>query len=41
MPLNTETKRIVGVYEYTDADVNIGVKEFLRQMSTHWDKAGG
>ncbi|KAJ9155468.1 Phosphotransferase [Pleurostoma richardsiae] len=38
MPLNTETKRIVGVYEYTDADVNIGVKEFLRQMSEGLEK---
>ena len=32
MALTTETKRVVGLYEYTDKDVNQGVTEFLRQM---------
>lgn len=32
MALTTETKRVVGQYEYTDKDVNQGVTEFLRQM---------
>lgn len=34
MPLAAETKRIVDQFEYTDDDVNKGVKEFLRQMGT-------
>lgn len=32
MALAAETKAIVGQYDYTDEDVNKGVKEFLRQM---------
>jgi hypothetical protein len=34
MALEAETKSIVKQFEYTDDDVNKGVKEFLRQMST-------
>jgi hypothetical protein len=33
-PLVAETEAIVKQFEYTDEDVNKGVKEFLRQMST-------
>jgi len=33
MGLEAETKTIVSQFEYTDEDVNKGVKEFLRQMS--------
>lgn len=32
MAMVEETKRIVAQFEYTDEDVNKGVKEFLRQM---------
>jgi hypothetical protein len=32
MALAAGTKTIVAQYEYTDDDVNKGVKEFLRQM---------
>jgi len=32
MALAAETKKIVTLFEYTDDDVNKGVKEFLRQM---------
>lgn len=32
MALATETKDIVSQFELTDADVNKGVQEFLRQM---------
>ena len=32
MSLASETKRLVAQFEYTDEDVNIGVKEFLRQI---------
>lgn len=32
--LTEETKRIVAQFDYTDDDVNKGVQEFLRQMST-------
>ena len=32
MALAAETKRVVSLFEYTDNDVNKGVKEFLRQM---------
>ncbi|KIH91505.1 hexokinase [Sporothrix brasiliensis 5110] len=32
MALAAETKRIVAQFEYSDTDVNIGVKEFLRQI---------
>ncbi|KAI0172780.1 putative glucokinase [Hypoxylon sp. FL1284] len=33
MALAEETKRITAQFEYTDEDVNKGVKEFLRQMN--------
>ncbi|OAA62471.1 glucokinase [Niveomyces insectorum RCEF 264] len=33
MPLEAETKRIVAQFEYSDEDVNIGVKEFLRELN--------
>lgn len=32
MALAAETKAIVAQFEYTDENVNLGVKEFLRQM---------
>lgn len=32
MSLEAETKSVVAQFEYTDEDVNKGVKEFLRQM---------
>lgn len=32
MALAVEAKRIVAQFEYSDADVNVGVKEFLRQI---------
>jgi len=32
MALAAETKAIVAQFDYTDEDVNKGVKEFLRQM---------
>jgi hexokinase len=32
MALAAETRSIVAQYDYTDEDVNLGVKEFLRQM---------
>jgi len=32
MALAAETKNVVAEFEYTDEDVNKGVKEFLRQM---------
>jgi len=32
MALETETKNIVAKLDYSDDDVNNGVKEFLRQM---------
>ncbi|TLD22140.1 hypothetical protein PspLS_08174 [Pyricularia sp. CBS 133598] len=40
MPLEAETKRIVDQFEYTDDDVNKGVKEFLRQMEEGLAKDG-
>lgn len=36
MALAAETKRIVAQFEYSDADVNIGVKEFLRQIGMYF-----
>lgn len=33
MALAAETKRITAQFEYSDADVNKGVLEFLKQMS--------
>jgi len=33
MALIEETKRLVSQFDYSDEDVNKGVKEFLRQMS--------
>lgn len=33
MALIEETKRLVTQFDYSDEDVNKGVKEFLRQMS--------
>jgi hexokinase len=35
MELKTETERVVAQFEYTDKDVNKGVKEFLRQMGEY------
>jgi hexokinase len=32
MALEAETASIVAKFDYTDEDVNKGVKEFLRQM---------
>jgi hexokinase len=32
MALAEETKSIVAQFNYTDEDINKGVKEFLRQM---------
>ncbi|CAK7217360.1 glucokinase [Sporothrix bragantina] len=40
MALATETKRLVAQFEYTDEDVNIGVKEFLRQLDEGLSKNG-
>ncbi|OIW30863.1 putative glucokinase [Coniochaeta ligniaria NRRL 30616] len=40
MALAAETKAIVGQYDYTDEDVNKGVKEFLRQMGEGLEKDG-
>ncbi|KAL1891744.1 glucokinase [Sporothrix stenoceras] len=40
MALAAETKRIVAQFEYSDADVNIGVKEFLRQIDEGLEKSG-
>ena len=33
MALAAETKRITAQFDYSDADVNKGVLEFLKQMS--------
>ena len=35
MALAAETKAIVAQFDYTDEDVNKGVKEFLRQMGQY------
>ncbi|KAL2262431.1 hypothetical protein VTK26DRAFT_1334 [Humicola hyalothermophila] len=40
MSLEAETKSIVAQFEYTDEDVNKGVKEFLRQMQVGLEKDG-
>jgi len=32
MALEAETKKVVAKFDYTDEDVNKGVKEFVRQM---------
>lgn len=43
MALAEETKRIVGSFDLSDADLNTGVKEFLRQMgefSLPWASPG-
>lgn len=32
MALETQTKTVVGQFDYSDEDVNKGVQEFLRQM---------
>lgn len=32
MALETQTKTVVGQFDYSDEDVNKGVVEFLRQM---------
>lgn len=32
MALAVETRAVVAQYEYTDEDVNKGVKEFIRQL---------
>lgn len=32
MALETQTKTVVGQFDYSDEDVNKGVEEFLRQM---------
>ncbi|ERT00089.1 hypothetical protein HMPREF1624_03458 [Sporothrix schenckii ATCC 58251] len=40
MALAAETKRIVAQFEYSDTDVNIGVKEFLRQIDEGLEKSG-
>ncbi|KAI1337173.1 glucokinase [Xylariaceae sp. FL0016] len=39
-PLVKETRRIVGQFDYTDDDVNKGVKEFLSQMNEGLQKDG-
>lgn len=33
MALAEETKRVVSQFEFSDADVNVHVQEFLKQMS--------
>ncbi|KAI1472437.1 uncharacterized protein F4812DRAFT_448999 [Daldinia caldariorum] len=40
MALAQETKRITAQFEYTDEDVNKGVKEFLRQMDEGLEREG-
>ncbi|GAB1311599.1 glucokinase [Madurella fahalii] len=40
MSLAAEAKSIVAQFEYTDEDVNKGVKEFLRQMAEGLEKDG-
>lgn len=40
MSLEAEAKTIVAQFEYTDEDVNKGVKEFLRQMQEGLEKDG-
>ncbi|KAK4125231.1 hypothetical protein N657DRAFT_570959 [Parathielavia appendiculata] len=40
MALAAETQSIVNQFEYTDDDVNKGVKEFLRQMAEGLEKDG-
>ena len=35
MALQAKTKSVVSELEYTDKDVNTGVKEFLRQLSMY------
>jgi hexokinase len=35
MALAAETKAVVAHFDYTDEDVNKGVKEFLKQMGKH------
>ncbi|KAK6956316.1 hypothetical protein Daesc_001591 [Daldinia eschscholtzii] len=40
MALAEETKRITAQFDYTDDDVNKGVKEFLRQMSEGLERDG-
>ncbi|KAI8966478.1 putative glucokinase [Daldinia sp. FL1419] len=40
MALAQETKRITAQFEYTDEDVNKGVKEFLRQMGEGLERDG-
>ncbi|KAL8413475.1 hypothetical protein RB594_004925 [Gaeumannomyces avenae] len=40
MALAEETKRIVGSFDLSDADLNTGVKEFLRQMDEGLKKDG-
>lgn len=32
MSLESEAKSVIAQFEYTDEDVNKGVKEFLRQL---------
>ncbi|CCC07698.1 unnamed protein product [Sordaria macrospora k-hell] len=40
MALETQTKTVVGQFDYSDEDVNKGVTEFLRQMSEGLEKDG-
>ncbi|KAK3393154.1 putative glucokinase [Podospora didyma] len=40
MALEAQTKSIVAQFDYTDEDVNKGVKEFLRQMGEGLEKDG-
>jgi len=40
MALEAETKKVVAKFDYTDEDVNEGVKEFVRQMGEGLEKDG-
>jgi len=40
MSLATETAAIVAQFDYSDEDVNKGVKEFLRQLGEGLEKDG-
>jgi len=40
MALEAEAKRMVAQFEYTAADVNKGVKEFIREMEEGLEKQG-
>jgi hexokinase len=40
MALQTKTKSVVAELDYSDENVNLGVKEFLRQLNEGLEKDG-